>query len=539
MILPIRMAPLPRSLAVTAALLLAIAFTSLLIPSTHAQTDDSALAPSNLTAELLDSHVSLDWDAPAEDAGSVTGYEVLRRPLNDKDTLGILVADTGNTDTAFIDATANEPGVRYIYRVKALRGDVESLESNQAYVDIPESTTKKDDPRGGSGEDGVYSWRDGDRIMTVRLEPSESAEESPPLSGGKSVRTVDRSDSDTGPAFRSESGGGSMTLPGGVLLVLDPSWTRSDADAFFSRNGIKRSRVTELTFTENAYLVETAPGLPSLQLANSLAEQKGVEISSPNWMSEISASQEDREDDGNTIQTATDLPLNTKLEATLHSPDDVDFFRIELSESALVHIADTDSNNEEWRRAKFTMLDSSGADLPHEVTGGAIGVRRLDAGVYYIKASENPYYGPPTEWPYNIQAITLPDHGDTFESAATLNLMADYDQLRYDLDYRIYGDLHSPDDEDFFKVELPSDAEVTIKLIYPYSILDFAYGLGYMTPVNVDAFDEEGNPLHPPIPGLGTTDRRSYSLEAGTYYFRLASHPWDWQENPDPERTHY
>ena len=60
----------------------------------------------------------------------------------------------------------------------------------------------------------------------------------------------------------------------------------STSDAFFSRNGIKRSRVTELTFTKNAYFVETPPGLPSLHLANSLAEQKGVEISSPNWMNE-------------------------------------------------------------------------------------------------------------------------------------------------------------------------------------------------------------------------------------------------------------
>ncbi len=102
MTLPTRIAPLPRSVAVTAALLLAIALASLLIPSTHAQTDDSALAPSNLTAELVDGQVTLSWDAPAEDAGSVTGYEVLRRPLNGKDTLGILAADTGNTDTGSV-----------------------------------------------------------------------------------------------------------------------------------------------------------------------------------------------------------------------------------------------------------------------------------------------------------------------------------------------------------------------------------------------------------------------------------------------------
>ena len=74
---------------------------SLLVPPAHAQTDDSALAPSNLTAELVDGHVSLDWDAPSEVSGSITGYEVLRCPLNGKDALGILVADSGNADTTF------------------------------------------------------------------------------------------------------------------------------------------------------------------------------------------------------------------------------------------------------------------------------------------------------------------------------------------------------------------------------------------------------------------------------------------------------
>ena len=523
MTLPIRMVPLPRSVAITAALLLAIAFTSLLIPSTHAQTDDSALAPSNLTAELVDGQVTLSWDTPAEDAGSVTGYEVLRRPLNGKDTLGILVADTGDTDTAFIDETANQPGVRYTYRVKALRGDVKSGESNHASVDIPESTTQPANPRGGSGEHGVYTWRDGDRIMTVRLEPSEDAQKSSPISDGKGVRTVHRSGNDAGPIFRSESGGGSMTLPGGVLLVLDPSWTRSDADAFFSRNGIKRNRVTELTFTENAYLVETAPGLPSLQLANSLAEQKGVEISSPNWMSEEAAYQEDPEDDGDTIATATDLPLNTTLEATIHAPDDVDFFRIELTESALVHTVNLDSDNRRVYNVRFRLLDSDGVRLPRQADMG-IPVRRLDAGIYYIKAvvPSEQYIGP-----YNIQAMTIPDHGNTFESAAPLNLLADLASIpNGDLDYLIYGDFHSPDDVDLFKVDLSADTEVIFDSLFPNWHHELGTGLGVMSPVNLDAFDDVGNPLHPPIPGLESGGNRAYSLEAGTYYFRLSTHPF-------------
>ena len=140
--------------------------------------------------------------------------------------------------------------------------------------------------------------------MTVRLEPSGAGQKSPsvpPSATGGAQRHRTR--------LPLGGGEGLITLLGGVLLVLDPSLTGSDTDAFFSRNGIKQSRVTELTFTKNAYLVETAPGLPSLRLANLLAEQKGVEISSPNWRSEVAASQEDPEGDGDTFESAASLKL--------------------------------------------------------------------------------------------------------------------------------------------------------------------------------------------------------------------------------------
>ncbi len=50
----------------------------------------------------------------------------------------VLVADTGSTTTTYLDATANQPGVRYKYRVRALRGSVKSARSNYARVDLPE-----------------------------------------------------------------------------------------------------------------------------------------------------------------------------------------------------------------------------------------------------------------------------------------------------------------------------------------------------------------------------------------------------------------
>ena len=40
---------------------------------------DEPTAPSKLSARIVDNGVELLWDAPAVGAGSVTGYEILRR----------------------------------------------------------------------------------------------------------------------------------------------------------------------------------------------------------------------------------------------------------------------------------------------------------------------------------------------------------------------------------------------------------------------------------------------------------------------------
>ena len=100
--------------------------------------DPADLVPTGLTVSLVDNRVTLSWSAPAEDAESVDGYEILRRrPMEGESALATLVADTGSTATTHTDATANEPGVRYVYRVKALRGDDASLWSNYVRIELP------------------------------------------------------------------------------------------------------------------------------------------------------------------------------------------------------------------------------------------------------------------------------------------------------------------------------------------------------------------------------------------------------------------
>ena len=155
------------------------------------------------------------------------------------------------------------------------------------------------DESGGDGSGGavsaqgdVYTWQDGDRTSGARLQLDlvvlddgaivSRDEISAGTSNGEDVPRGSH------PVFLSESGE-FMTLPGGVAVVLDPEWDADEAAAFFTGNGIALSRVSELDHLTNGFFVETDPGFASLDLANALAGQVGVELSSPNWWRERTA----------------------------------------------------------------------------------------------------------------------------------------------------------------------------------------------------------------------------------------------------------
>ena len=141
-------------------------------------------------------------------------------------------------------------------------------------------TAGREDATGGRSTGGVpYTYWDGDEQRTVWLE------DPPTGNGGRSA--LEGSDGAGGGelVFRSRSGE-EMSLPGGVIVVLNPRWSPAQTDAFFARNKIERGRVTELGWIDNGFLIDTSPGLAALDLANSLYGQTGVEMSTPDWATE-------------------------------------------------------------------------------------------------------------------------------------------------------------------------------------------------------------------------------------------------------------
>lgn len=162
------------------------------------------------------------------------------------------------------------------------------------------ATVKDSRDSGASRSSGgqEYTWHDGDRVERITLESDLVLQ---PSSWNTAADIVTRDDGessivqrqswhatrDTQPVFRSPSGQ-LMTLPGGVLLALDDAWDEVRVNGFFSENGISTGSLQRQDWAINAFLIKTKPGMPSLNLANRLAVLDGVEISSPNWRTEVS-----------------------------------------------------------------------------------------------------------------------------------------------------------------------------------------------------------------------------------------------------------
>ena len=151
----------------------------------------------------------------------------------------------------------------------------------------------------GDTSGSVYTWQDGDRTQRVVLQndlvaQSKSDDTSNDVivakMGGYSIVEGEfKQGSGAQPVFKPESGGGLMTLPGGMMLVLDPEWDQAAVGKFFEGNDIDPEQVSELDFLDNAFFVQAEPGMPSLELANELADKDGVIVSSPNWLQQFEA----------------------------------------------------------------------------------------------------------------------------------------------------------------------------------------------------------------------------------------------------------
>ena len=191
-----------------------LALTALLLAPWSVEALSDPDAPGNLTADIVEGRgVALSWDAPTEDAESVTGYQILRRlPHQGERRPTVYVADTGSTNTSYTDEDATVAGQQYNYRVKALRGGQKSGMSNLAKVTLPQAepdpTPEPTDATSASGNE-LETYTE-----TVTRAPSDDATLSSlelQDANGAAIELI--------PDFKPATTGYSVSVPNGVESV--------------------------------------------------------------------------------------------------------------------------------------------------------------------------------------------------------------------------------------------------------------------------------------------------------------------------------
>ena len=197
--------------------------------------------------------------------------------------------DTGRREPPVVDPKASQ---------SLARGDSSDPDTGRREPDGGPPRQSKDEARAGATRGPAYTWQDGDRTARVFLatdlvvqdnDDTRAADEIVARGHSESiVRREPRHEGATAidPVFRSQAGD-LMTLPGGAILVFDEDWDRARVNQFFADHDIALSRVEARDYLPNAFFVTTEPGFPSLTLANALAGEDGVIISSPNWRTEV------------------------------------------------------------------------------------------------------------------------------------------------------------------------------------------------------------------------------------------------------------
>lgn len=76
-------------------------------------------------------------------------------------------------------------------------------------------------------------------------------------------------------------------LPGHVLVQMKFDWSQEKIDTWFEKHDL--IVIKPLTFSTNSFLIQTRPGLGSLETANRIYETGEVILASPNWWQEMVA----------------------------------------------------------------------------------------------------------------------------------------------------------------------------------------------------------------------------------------------------------
>ena len=153
---------------------------------------------------------------------------------------------------------------------------------NMGTMDVLADETSQRSERELHGEQSLY-WYDGHHRRAIQYEPNLRVERR----GNGAMALSDRPSPSTGSLAQSALGldvyvdrGERMTLPGGVIVKFDASWDVTRIQSWMHERGHVQYRSI---IGKQVWLISTAPGLVSLNLANDIHESGDVVYASPNW----------------------------------------------------------------------------------------------------------------------------------------------------------------------------------------------------------------------------------------------------------------
>ena len=410
---------------------------------TPAAPDPAALAPSGLTAEAAADGVALDWNAPAEAAASVTGYEILRAQGDAE--LAVLVADTGGTSTAYSDETATQGSAVYAYRVKAIRGGERSQASSEARVQLPPAAPQWTLTR-ITWNSAILQWADpqDDTITGYRILRADVVNEVQ----GAFVAVIE----DTGSAATSYTD---------ATLAPDRSYVyRVHA---ISPHGVSAPSADRQVDTQPAAVIQTS-GLTVTPTPNSDSD------ASQSPAGEATVSEPEGEDFPSSTATRGYVAIGESATGEIGRPGDWDAFRVDLESGVTYQIdvkgdatADGTLIDPYLRRLK----DADGNNLPgtsndnaNDLLNSQLLFTPQQSGAYYIQIRSATQEGYAATGTYTVSVMVEGSDVETPSDLIAGDVTTTAELSPAGVDYHGTVDYHS--DYDWLRTELLAGMSYTI-----------------------------------------------------------------------------
>lgn len=157
------------------------------------------------------------------------------------------------------------------------------------------------EPDTDNHSDLIVEWKEGSRVRKLMLqsglvadfgggvsalsEGSEKVIQSGKVTiwrvlGGNFADSAKKSRGKFSPVFRDQSGK-FRALPGNIIVTFSDGMSDADVRNWAKKRGLRILR--RLLKTRNIYVIESEPGMASLELSNSLNDDAQVESCTPNW----------------------------------------------------------------------------------------------------------------------------------------------------------------------------------------------------------------------------------------------------------------